>query len=373
MDIYTPLEALNLKNKNFKICNKIPKILLPIKNRNKNNSVLGSNSIKCKNEEDKDIKIDSVNKFKTEETKTEVGTKFSYYIANQCEIKALHSKQKIVHTESEVIKKNCTKQERNIKLAELFLKKLDIHSHIASKNFNLPLNIYKNDEVNYIQKVRPSEISILPFPKVSHINQLPIENNVTDKICNLLLKNDENLKRTSEVLQMKSILKLDNELHIPERVYKCMKVDIQATLFDIESYCLNTHALWNSVSNLTKFKYSNHAVKLKSTSNKKICEQLSQYNLKNELFHGLWIDKYKPNSSMEIVGNEEGAAKLKSWLNYWKFLKSNEDYSSSEEFYTSDFSMSYSTENSKVAVLIGPHGSGKTASVYAIANELGYR
>ncbi|XP_011503900.1 PREDICTED: ATPase family AAA domain-containing protein 5, partial [Ceratosolen solmsi marchali] len=99
----------------------------------------------------------------------------------------------------------------------------------------------------------------------------------------------------------------------------------------------------------------------------------SQHNSKNELCNSLWINKYKPNNSMEIVGNEEGVAKLKSWLKYWKLLKNNKEYSSSEEFYSSDCCVSNYVENNKVAVLIGPHGSGKTASVYAIANELGYK
>lgn len=63
--------------------------------------------------------------------------------------------------------------------------------------------------------------------------------------------------------------------------------------------------------------------------------------------------------------------KLKTWLEAWQ-TPVREDYSSSEEFYSSDNSYQNSLETNQVAVLLGPHGSGKTASVYAVAEELGY-
>ncbi|XP_058810661.1 uncharacterized protein LOC131675639 isoform X2 [Phymastichus coffea] len=75
-----------------------------------------------------------------------------------------------------------------------------------------------------------------------------------------------------------------------------------------------------------------------------------------------------------IIGNETAVLTLKTWLKKWKSSKTNENYISSEEFYISDDnSSSLSDMNSnKVAVLVGPYGCGKTASVYAVAQELGY-
>ncbi len=61
-----------------------------------------------------------------------------------------------------------------------------------------------------------------------------------------------------------------------------------------------------------------------------------------------WTEKYRARSIVEIVGNEEAKEKLYRYIHSWK-------------------------EHDKSGVLIyGPAGVGKTASVYAIANDMGY-
>jgi replication factor C large subunit len=60
----------------------------------------------------------------------------------------------------------------------------------------------------------------------------------------------------------------------------------------------------------------------------------------------LWSEKYRPESLEEMVGNEEGRAKLLLWLRKWK-------------------------PGAKAALLLGPPGTGKTTTVHLTAGKLG--
>jgi replication factor C large subunit len=60
----------------------------------------------------------------------------------------------------------------------------------------------------------------------------------------------------------------------------------------------------------------------------------------------LWSEKYRPNSLEEMVGNEEGRAKLQQWLKKWK-------------------------PGAKAALLVGPPGTGKTTTVHLVARRMG--
>jgi len=58
----------------------------------------------------------------------------------------------------------------------------------------------------------------------------------------------------------------------------------------------------------------------------------------------LWSEKYRPASLEDMVGNEEGRAKLRIWLRKWK-------------------------PGSKAALLVGPPGTGKTTTVHLVARD----
>ena len=60
----------------------------------------------------------------------------------------------------------------------------------------------------------------------------------------------------------------------------------------------------------------------------------------------MWSEKYRPSSLGEMVGNEEGRAKLLLWLKRWK-------------------------PGSKAVLLVGPPGTGKTTTVHLVAKEAG--
>jgi len=60
----------------------------------------------------------------------------------------------------------------------------------------------------------------------------------------------------------------------------------------------------------------------------------------------LWTEKYRPDSFEDMVGNDEGRAKLLLWLKKWK-------------------------PGAKGALLVGPPGTGKTTTVHLAARKLG--
>ncbi|XP_061196703.1 ATPase family AAA domain-containing protein 5-like [Saccostrea echinata] len=112
-----------------------------------------------------------------------------------------------------------------------------------------------------------------------------------------------------------------------------------------------------------------------------------------------WPEKYQPFHSSEIIGNTAIIKKLKSWLLEWKQCLDKEakkakllmmkekkknktlnEEEEEEEWWTddaSDFDMDSDSDEEErlcnTAMLTGPLGVGKTATVYALAQELGFK
>jgi DNA polymerase III delta prime subunit len=103
-----------------------------------------------------------------------------------------------------------------------------------------------------------------------------------------------------------------------------------------------------------------------------------------------WTMKYSPQCTDDIIGNSAVVRELASWLGEWEArdLKrrrrlrqgcndAGDDYSnSSSSCYEDDDSMGDSGEDEELpntALLVGPSGVGKTATVYALAHEMGFK
>eukprot|EP00106_Octopus_bimaculoides_P004362 XP_014771804.1 PREDICTED: ATPase family AAA domain-containing protein 5-like [Octopus bimaculoides] len=113
----------------------------------------------------------------------------------------------------------------------------------------------------------------------------------------------------------------------------------------------------------------------------------------------LWTEKYQPLHSSEVICNSSNVKRLKSWLLDWKqrtdrearklkklLMKQKKSKKNKEEDSNSmlswndddsDFALSPSESEDdslcNTKLLTGPQGIGKTASVYALAMELGYQ
>ncbi|XP_074119730.1 ATPase family AAA domain-containing protein 5 isoform X2 [Sminthopsis crassicaudata] len=100
----------------------------------------------------------------------------------------------------------------------------------------------------------------------------------------------------------------------------------------------------------------------------------------------LWTEKYQPQASSELIDNELAIQKLHSWLKDWKRRaeleeKGNQKVRSDDKEQDLSFSMDFKDtsddeeENSlcNTVLITGPPGVGKTAAVYACAQELGFK
>lgn len=95
--------------------------------------------------------------------------------------------------------------------------------------------------------------------------------------------------------------------------------------------------------------------------------------------NAMWTEKYKAKSFEDIVGNTEAIKKFKLWLETWKtfsqeiIFKKKRRNNSSSEFETTDCDSKDSIRlPDNTIILGGPCGSGKSAAVYAISNQLGF-
>ncbi|XP_030590037.1 ATPase family AAA domain-containing protein 5b [Archocentrus centrarchus] len=103
----------------------------------------------------------------------------------------------------------------------------------------------------------------------------------------------------------------------------------------------------------------------------------------------LWTDKYSPQRSGEVIGNPASVNKLYSWLRKWKLRadcdkrrkmeEKKQEENSNDSWDCGDFQGEAGSDDGRekplgnAMLITGPSGVGKTASVYACAQELGFK
>ncbi|XP_066443432.1 ATPase family AAA domain-containing protein 5 isoform X1 [Eleutherodactylus coqui] len=99
----------------------------------------------------------------------------------------------------------------------------------------------------------------------------------------------------------------------------------------------------------------------------------------------LWTEKYQPQNSSDLIGNSSAIRQLHSWLREWKIRAEKEEKKNqmqktgkdkNDTWNACDFDNSEdSNEDSlcNTVLISGPPGVGKTAAVYACAQELGFK
>lgn len=273
------------------------------------------------------------------------------------------------------------------KLAPLFIKKpkSSIVAKEARRSFlqsGIPDKVMKKTALE--QKNCRSDVgySFIPFPGVSHVGQTQSEPDLNESRENgfsTLYRHKLDPGRIAVSLDLSHFRSLsdlgkgedDARKTDFEEFVKIDETNLEDTLRELESRYSDVRTMWaniSSTSNRTPKKYQ-------KKRNKKLKLHQGKGNSSEipDSPNPTWTCKYKPTSSGQIVGNDAAIGKLRNWLSGWRLPSPNDDRSSGDEFFSSDSSSSGCYENNQVAVLLGPYGSGKTASVYAIAEELGYR
>ncbi|XP_012543644.1 ATPase family AAA domain-containing protein 5 [Monomorium pharaonis] len=277
------------------------------------------------------------------------------------------------------IGENVLKRKPNEKLAPLFTKRRKTDPTVtAAKRLFLQSDIVDAENKNTDRKANKSTLSMAhQFPAISHVTQL---NNELDSMrfeikYTFPIKIEKKYLPLIDVSNYKYITNYEKASRKTKIINKLVKEDIERALSEIEVVYPDVRKMWKTISSIKgdlEKTIRTRGRKTRALERKKILTDNIE-NEENHLHNCAWTHKYKPMSTQEIVGNEEAAGKLRDWLSGWRASLTKEtDGSSGDEFYSSDCSSSYNNENNQIAVLLGPHGSGKSASVYAIAEEFGY-
>jgi flagellar biosynthesis GTPase FlhF len=123
---------------------------------------------------------------------------------------------------------------------------------------------------------------------------------------------------------------------------------------------------------------------------KRSIQKEKKMDIKNSREQELWTEKYQFKNEDDIVTNNSQLERLKEWLTNWKSILSKEscsdvasskDESDSDAWSGSEYSNSSESTAansnkkfySNAILLSGPHGCGKTSSIYSVAKQLGFK
>ncbi|XP_034939539.1 ATPase family AAA domain-containing protein 5 [Chelonus insularis] len=282
------------------------------------------------------------------------------------------------NTDIEIIESKISKRPPNEKLAPLFVKKPKPDPNVIAARQLFLHSQSPEKERKKLEKINMNPKTLtLSFPTISHVTQIEKtgSSSLADlKYCFKELTSTYN--PTFNITDFKSVINLNNSALIKSsQSNKLIKqdCDLEEVLKEIEEQCTDVREMWTKICAMTNKQNNIVSPKRRGRKKKSVDGGVNVVAETNNNENDVWTQKYKPLNTKEIIGNEEAVMKLKNWLNSWSLSANNDDYSSSEEFYNSDNSRSCNAQSSQqVAVLLGPHGSGKTISVYAIAEELGY-
>ncbi|XP_077278918.1 enhanced level of genomic instability 1 [Temnothorax americanus] len=275
----------------------------------------------------------------------------------------------------EIVNENVLKRKPNEKLAPLFIKRRKTDPAItAARRLFLQSDTVDVENKNTDHKAN-NGISVLPFPSISHVAQLENESDSTR--CEIKHKFSMKIEKKYlpliDIGNYKYITNCRESSRTTKTINEPVKENVERVLSEIEKLYPDVRKIWKTITMIKGNSVKKSPPRMRGRKRALERRRTLMESEESQLHDCMWTYKYKPMSAQEIVGNEEAANKLKDWLSGWRTsLTKENDGSSGDEFYSSDCSSSCNNENNQIAVLLGPHGSGKSASVYAIAEELGY-
>lgn len=214
------------------------------------------------------------------------------------------------------------------------------------------------------------------FPKISHVGHCTKSSNVD---VNLTLMNirfqseveeDENIKHSSELSCIMKIQKSDSDGAVhSDSIGKHKTMDQKELMRQLKQNDTAEFPFYRCFKQLKRKNAFDLTEEDDDCDNsiEFVVEKVASAN-GSELF----TEKYRPESSSEVILNTKPLIELQKFLSSWKEnMDGREDGDSSDEFETN--SNSGMSSINKAIVLTGPAGCGKTLFVYALANEMNFK
>ncbi|KAI4456113.1 chromosome transmission fidelity factor 18 [Holotrichia oblita] len=109
---------------------------------------------------------------------------------------------------------------------------------------------------------------------------------------------------------------------------------------------------------------------------RKLETKIEEQSEKTHTTSAMWTEKYKANTYEDLIGNHSSTMELKKWLQRWIEFSENrstilKQHNSSGSEFEGDNTSCDEMSAGNVVIIHGPHGSGKTMTIYALCNELG--
>ncbi|KAL1452008.1 hypothetical protein WDU94_006327 [Cyamophila willieti] len=283
-----------------------------------------------------------------------------------------------------------------VKLASIFVKKpkMSKQETEARQKFlqsGVPDAIRRQTELLRKQEELIEELAYYTFPVINHVTQLSPEHvshyktKTTPDLGPFHLK-PHHESSTISLSNDQSVMGQKTD-HLHETLTKTMAHSQWTSLMIEEKkskYCDVENEEWTAPTKVDKALnvLKKRVPTIEQTSvYKQVLTSLNKKSTEDKPLDPspvLWSDKYRPEHENDILGNRQGVELLRAWLDTQKKAQRRplcNDESSDEDadFIDDNDSSSQFGNRHNTAILIGPSGCGKTCTVYALANQLGFK
>lgn len=283
--------------------------------------------------------------------------------------------------------------------------KHDPVQNFASTNNTKPTCI-ESTNVRNLKEMRldwrkeiPSEISSELLKEIQKLNlQFPVQRfftllkkkgtaSVKESSALEAEESDDYKHHSASCVQKKRKLETEDQY----RIYKCQRTNkgIRSAIKDFEQLSdvlVNPHSKYTN--RLSRKKCRKQQTTFCAVVTEPVQNDSVHQNSSVRMDDVLWTDKYQPQQSSEVIGNSASVRRLHSWLKDWKISTDTEERRQQDErrikkdaaeswdcgdFVGDAVSIDRAKELCNTVLITGPSGVGKTAAVYACAQELGFK
>ncbi|ODV61390.1 Ctf18p ASCRUDRAFT_7627 [Ascoidea rubescens DSM 1968] len=263
-----------------------------------------------------------------------------------------------------------------------------IDQSLSSHNSYPDSLFFQNSLENQIEQLNENlDENLDSLPELNTKNSFSLNNSIDDVLKNSLNSLDtsnisnpfENLESpNSNLFKTKSVklfnnktIKLRSKINI--NISDSSILNKKNNLVNQNDSIINIDTLFKNleISNIYKKNRLNNLKKLNNSN------QLQNTSSKNSLF----VDKYRPKSFLDLIGNEKQNRSILKWLNQWNhcafnnqsdLYKHDNNHNNNNNNNNMEIDDPFNRPNKKILLINGPPGTGKTTISHLIGKQLGY-